>query len=30
MPRAANDDQPVLAFVFDLGTVDADAGRRGT
>ena len=23
MPRAANDDQPVMAFVFDLGSVAA-------
>ncbi len=26
MPRAASDSQPVLAFVFDLGQVDAKTG----
>jgi Domain of unknown function (DUF4965)/Domain of unknown function (DUF5127)/Domain of unknown function (DUF1793)/Domain of unknown function (DUF4964) len=28
MPRAVNDAQPVLAFVFDLGAVGADAVQR--
>ncbi len=28
MPRAANDDQPVLAFVFDLGRVGAEPVSR--
>ena len=28
MPRAANDDQPVMAFAFDLGSVGAEAVQR--
>ena len=28
MPRAANDDQPVMAFVFDLGEVAAKPVTR--
>jgi hypothetical protein len=28
MPRAANDDQPVMAFVFELGNVSRDAVTR--
>ena len=29
-PRAANDHEPVLAFVFDLGSVGAETVSRGT
>ena len=28
MPRAANDDQPVLAFAFDLGNVERKGQRH--